>query len=74
MTGGLIYHANPRDWYVYDGSNWRILESASSSNTFITTSIAGVREQVWGWIKCSGTTSVSLTGGGSQKLGYNKLD
>lgn len=74
VTGGMFFHANPRDWYFYNGSNWIFMPSISASNTATATSVGGAREQLWGWFKCNGTTSVSLSGGPSQRLVYNKLD
>lgn len=72
VTAGLIYHANPREWYAYDGSNWKNFRNSTVITT--ETYINGSNEHVWGWFKCSGTTTVSLSGGGSQRLGYRKLD
>jgi hypothetical protein len=69
VTGGF----SPYNTMTWGSGGWKQQLNNSSSNTAIT-SVSLVSSNLYGWFRCSGTTSVSLTGGPSQKFSYVKVD
>ena len=69
ITGGFIDY----NFTIYGSGGWKQQYNNSSSNIAVT-SISIVNNNYYGWFACSGTTTVSMSGGHSQKFSYVKVD